>query len=461
MGSLKIYRQLVLYTGFIALMIFAFSQRVGQGWYFHNDGVTIACSLESVADLLHPGKWEVLGCTFDHQPLYHLIVKAIGHWRGYELALFQWLNVLFYILGWLYFTIHISRKHHWLLTGAVAFFVLSSFYLLYWTQELRMYALYVFGCFFLITEMERLDEEVTFGRLGLHLLNYFNFYMYALPLTLYLFCRLKRNGLNDRRIVGFTLLMSLLLVLKTPSVIFWRFVRRQGNLSVDSNEILNFLGNNLMQGIPAYEVVGWSLLILSIIWALIKMNPSPRKWSYFILLFLPLPAVMAGTVLLSLHEIELRYFLFIYPIFSLMAIQLLDQIKLRPIKIILALGLISLGAYNAGQVPLRGAHAIADIRATAEFVAQNIWHKEVIYVDDKYFFFSYVGIYAQLLTNHRPLIEKLDKPINAGSVFISVHLGPKEHEEKIIEHGLKFKTIWSAKNMLSQRTIITEIYPDN
>jgi hypothetical protein len=74
---------------FMALMACFFSIPFGKGWYFHNDGVTIACSMEPLSYLIHPGRPEVLGCTYDHQPFYHVLLKLVGHLFSYDLLMFQ------------------------------------------------------------------------------------------------------------------------------------------------------------------------------------------------------------------------------------------------------------------------------------------------------------------------------------------------------------------------------------
>jgi hypothetical protein len=461
MNSQSHFKETLIFVFFILLMLFSFSARIGDGWYYFNDGVTIACSLESVSDLLHPGKWEVHGCTFDHQPLYQILVKLIGGSLGYDLYLYQWLNVFFYVFAWFYFTQRIAQKRNLYVTSAVTFFILSSFDLLHWIQEIRMYALYGLSCFYVIAEMENLEEEISWKKLSLHLLFYLNFYAYVFPLVFYIFHRFRRNGLREQRLLGFSFIMLFLLVIKTPFVVWWRFSRRQGGEQIKADEVLRLLGERLIHGTPIYEKLGWTLAALAIIWALIKFPKGPIKWTYFSFLILPVAALVIGTSVLKIHEIELRYFLFLYPVITLFIIQLLDAIKVKALKYVLASGLVFLGAYNGRLQPIWGELDGGEIKRSAEFLGQNGWKNNVIYTDTIYFFYAYVGIYSQILTSYKPRIELLPDKIHEKSVFASVGLSMDEHQELLRKKGIKFQTIWREDNFLKWSTVISELFPEN
>jgi hypothetical protein len=460
MSSQRSFQGLWVYILFLLLILFAFTTQIGNGWYFHNDGVTIACSMESIQNLIHPGKWEVLGCTYDHQPVYQLLVKAFGGLLGYDLIIYQWLNLLFYYLAWLVLTRQLAKKHNLFLAGAVGYFFLCSTSVVYWLLEIRMYPLYLLSCFFIIAEFERTNEKVPWWKWLAHLVSYFNFFAYVFPLALYLIVRLKRLGIKDTATISFTVLFGLLFILKLPFVLWWRMVMRQGGQSLHPEEVFKVLGSGLFQGTTSFQLLGWMMVGISLLWLFTKFKQEQR-WAYLLMLLCPLALMLIGSSLLELHEIELRYFIFVYPILIVLCMSALDSIKNKMLVGTLGLILIFIGTMNARTLPLRGEHAIGEIKSSAEFLANHGWKDQRIWVDQKYWFYAYLGVYSEVLTSHKSNFEVLvDKKPESG-LYVSVLQTLADHEASLRAHKLNYKIIWNEKNFLGMHTIISEIKADN
>lgn len=451
-----------VYFAFIPLLVIAFSFKVGSGWYFHNDGVSLSCSMEQVTDLLHPGKWEVKGCTYDHQPLYLLLVKAITAITGPDLIVFQWLNVFFYLLAWFYLTKTLSKEASPFLSGSVVFFFMNSFSILYWIQELRMYGLYLLGCFYVISELEALDFSISVSRKKkiFHLLSYLNFYLYLIPFAAYIFSyfRIKRKSFS-RSFLLFTVFMSILVLIKLPSLYWWRVTMRSGKQSKGFTDVVTIFNKSFFEGGKLYIATACTLTLLGLAWSILRCRKEIKTQTYYFLILGTFLFALLTSVGLHMHEIELRYFLYLYPIVIIFVFRALDRIPNKVTKIAIAFSLLIIGLINSTQMYRRGDENGGEIKESAHFVSKTLKNQEQVWTDDPYFYFNYVGVYSSLIANSSVRIKDIKdlKGIDKKSYFISVLLTQEEHAKRLEEKDAPYRTIYIKKNFLGSWTIVSEM----
>jgi hypothetical protein len=454
-----------VYFLFIPLLVAAFSYKVGSGWYFHNDGVSLACSMESVSDLIHPGKWEIKGCTYDHQPLYLLLVKGITAIAGHDLIIFQWLNVFFYLLAWFYLTKTLSKRTSPLLSGSVVFFFMSSFSVLYWIQELRMYGLYLLGCFYVISELEELNlsKRVSWKKLIFHFLSYFNFFLYLIPFAAYTFTyfRIKRKHFS-RSFLFFVVFISTLVLIKLPSLFWWRVTMRSGNQSNGFSDVVNIFNKNFFEGGNLYLATACILTLLGLTWSILRNRKDIKTQTYYVLILGTFLFALVTSVGLHMHEIELRYFLYLYPILIIFVFRALDSIPNQIAKTAIAFFLVIIGFINSTQMYRRGDENGGEIKESALFVSKTLKNQDQVWTDDPYFFFNYVGVYSSLLGNQSFRVTDIKDFIGVDkkSYFVSVLLTQEEHTKRLVEKDVRYKTIYIKKNFLGFWTIVSEMISD-
>lgn len=454
-----------IYFAFIPLLVAAFSIKVGSGWYFHNDGVSIACSMEQIPDLLHPGKWEVKGCTYDHQPLYHLIVKAISLIVGYDLIIFQWLNVFFFLVAWFCLTKTLSKKSSPLLPGSIVFFFMSSYSVLYWIQELRMYGLYLLGCFYVISELEELDSAngLTKKKYIFHFLHYLNFFLYIIPFSAYAFTyfRIKRKAFN-RSFLIFIVFISTLVFIKLPSLYLWRVKTRSGDQNEGFVDVVNLFNKNFFEGGEVYILVASILTLAGLTWSFLKDRKEVKTQTFYCLIVGTFLLVIVTSIGLKMHEIELRYFLYLYPIVIIFVFKALDRIPSKAVKTVLAILLLSIGFNNSTQMHRRGDEDGGEIKKSAFFLSEITKNQEQVWTDDPYFFFNYLGVYSRIINKKSVLIKNIKdlEGVDHQSYFISVLLNQEEHAKELTTKNIPYKTIYIQKNFLGSWTIVSELFSD-
>jgi hypothetical protein len=466
-SSRKLLKILILVLCFGAVF-YAFSWKVGSGHYYHNDGVTMSCALEPVPELLHPGSMSAKGCTFDHQPLYLLLVKGISSLFGFELKIYQYLNALFFGLAWLIMCLGLSKKNNFLLSVAVPFFFLSSFSLLHRVQELRMYALYLATCCGLIVYFEEMktNAKEKWSAIILFLVGYFNFIMFLLPFTAYSLAKFIRWKFSDKRFNYFIGVLTILVLIKIPYVLWWRVKLRSGGVLPPFSLVWSLFYQNIFVGVTAYAITAWVLAVVSILWMLFFSKRALEDLLYVSLILISVLMVFICTLILNMHELELRYFLFFTPIFTVLTAKFLNQVLPEKIKNVLAVMLFALAFYNCTQMTVVGPPDGGEIKLSAEaFTLANRPGRE-IWTDDEYFFFNYVGIYSYVESgkDSRPKAIAPGVVLNKTSqerIFVSVHSSPEQHAETLKQFPGRPEQLWSMRNFLGQSTIITLIHPDN
>jgi hypothetical protein len=163
-----------------------------------------------------------------------------------------------------------------------------------------------------------------------------------------------------------------------------------------------------------------------------------------------------------MHEIELRYFLFLYPIIILLSSSLFERLTSSAAQFFVASILVIVGSFNCSQMYLRGEVNGGEVKRAANFVASHGWKNEIIWVDDPYFFYHYVGVYSQLLTSGKPQLKRLEElgTEQGKQYYVSVQQTLEEHQKKLTAKGIIYKTIWNSQNLIQSQTIISEFELD-
>jgi hypothetical protein len=165
---------------------------------------------------------------------------------------------------------------------------------------------------------------------------------------------------------------------------------------------------------------------------------------------------------LHMHEIELRYFLYLYPILIIFVFRALDSIPNQIAKTAIAFFLVIIGFINSTQMYRRGDENGGEIKESALFVSKTLKNQDQVWTDDPYFFFNYVGVYSSLLGNQSFRVTDIKDFIGVDkkSYFVSVLLTQEEHTKRLVEKDVRYKTIYIKKNFLGFWTIVSEMISD-
>lgn len=369
------------------------------------------------------------------------------------------MNLFFYLAAWFYLSRYLSRKTGWYCAGAITFFFMSSFSFLHWLQEVRMYAFYALSCFYIMTKIdEREDGVMSFREMLLHLLFYFNFFLYCLPLSCYLYLKRKK----DKRTQRFSILIFVFILIKLPYLIWWRLFQRSGGLQINPFDVISVLGKQFISGLPVYSLLAWTFVILSFVYGLRKDQFASKRRIHYLLIGVALLLMLLLPTLFHMHEIELRYFLFLYPIIILLSSSLFERLTSSAAQFFIASIFVIVGSFNCSQMYLRGEVNGGEVKRAANFVASHGWKNEIIWVDDPYFFYHYVGVYSQLLTSGKPQLKRLEElgTEQGKQYYVSVQQTLEEHQKKLTAKGIIYKTIWNSQNLIQSQTIISEFELD-
>jgi hypothetical protein len=433
-----------------------FSIHIGSGWFFHNDGVTIVCSQKSFLALLHPGNRDIIGCSFDHQPLFHYIVKLIGPIFNYNILSFEILNLILVSASVILVFHKLYQRLNFLPSLAASLFFYASFSVLYFIQDLRMYCLYLLtSTVIIISYLENREKEDKLSLINAFI-GYFNFYLFIIPLGSYIavqFNQLKSWSIPKKALL---VILFICILIKTPYVFIWRAIERAGGETYTSvPEILR----DIIWGTDVYMIIGWLVFAISLfLW--IKSFTWNRK-NIFVTIQLSSIAILLFTFIsiLNSHEIRWRYFHFFYPISTWLLAELFIKINSRKIQNAIALLLIIVSTHNCINMFQRDMGKGLEIKKSAQELKKAIKKDYRFAIDNTYFFENYWLIYAEILGAKKPRFKEINleyqRTEDSFDAFAS-NFSNEEQHQKLCERALgSCKTIWNEENFLGFRTMIS------
>jgi hypothetical protein len=436
------------------MSIVCFSLKTGMGNYIHNDGVSIYCSMFSWLDLIHPGKPELLACTYDHQPIYHYIVKALGPFVSYKLGFFQVLNSLFCTISvFLLFRIY-STSLDFLSAFTCSIFFFSSFSVLFSIQELRMYCLFILSSTILFTNS--LAPEKSLKQNISLVIGYFNFYFYIIPLFSFLISHLKDIKRFSKSMKFSLGLIFIGLLIKTPFVIWWRASSRGGKFEYDLIYLKNEFLLRVFDGTATFSVVSFILTAIGII-LLIQSNTTKIRHFIFTQFAIVVSILLVFMFVLKSEEIVWRYFVFLYPIFSYFLFLAYSKIDKPYLRHLLSIILLALAGQNFYKMDIRGEELGKKNLETILILKKILETHTVVFVDHLYFYQAYVGIFQQIMSHHSPhIIDYHTEPKENPKFYISVLQDLETHKTNCLKFFPNCEILWQQDNLIGQKTIISQ-----
>lgn len=409
-------KALALYALLLGLFLSFYT--IDDRYFFHNEGVTIQCAKMSVIDLLHPGKYQTLGCSYDHQPLYSLFVNLVLKFNEVSPFTLRFGSAIFYSLGLVFFVLWLTTyKLSSLLIILATNLLATTPFLLYETLQARLY-----GLFFLTAMMAlylgRLYEQ---GRLKFrwlfiaHLLGYLNFFLFIV-LTLFQFILLqrKRFSFKSKESLGLYVI-GLFVLFKLPYIFWWRLDQRTGpdwwpiDLAFKEFFINPFV---LVNSDPYSFVLSIVLVVTCILCVSINYwRKNQVDLLNLILLIFPVLFFLIFFFVFSAHEITMRYFIYVWPLLILNLVVFFQTTKMRRpiysilVVLMLLLSLINYRYYLIWPFRLQG-HSSPEINLEMANVSVELAKKEggrlVITSNETYLFENYILPYIQQF--HRDIV---------------------------------------------------------
>lgn len=232
------------------LLIFCayYSSQIG---YRHNEGVSLFCSMVGW-DLYLSGKPSILGCTYDHQPLFTFLLYPFHYFNVTSAFLWRLPSIICHVVATvIVFNVFFKGWKKWM---AFLFCLIVSIHptLIDLMVQVRMYGPYELGLLMLYLEFNRIrqgenDRASAFFFHSIWLSVTFIFcYFIIIPMTALIYRRITKKAYWTGVIV-----LSLILIYKMDAILAHRLVSRtsdmeQFNLGKIRSDLLNafFLSNN-------------------------------------------------------------------------------------------------------------------------------------------------------------------------------------------------------------------------
>jgi hypothetical protein len=214
-------------------LVMIYSLWLAHGTYFyHNEGVSLKCAEFSVGQLLHPGMPETFPCSYDHQPLYLLILKGWNKIFSIGPLLSRLPSIFFLTLSVGFFGLWSGTFPLSTLAWVSGLVIFTSMpYLLELNIQIRLYGLLMLQTLLALWAGRLYAGGLLRLRwfLVIAFFGFFNFYLFPLLTFTQIFCYAYR-GSRPLSKKAWPALACLLIpfLLKTPYVFWWRLVQRTG-----------------------------------------------------------------------------------------------------------------------------------------------------------------------------------------------------------------------------------------
>lgn len=321
--------------GFFLAALISFSD-IGNYFFFHNEKASLHCTRFSFIDIIHPGKPETTACSYDHQPLYSLILKTVKYFHPLTPFAARVPSAFFFSLSAFVFSLWMSflGVTRLLNIAGIVLFCTTPF-LLYESMQARLYGLLLLTSItvFYLGGLYR-KGHLKFRWLFLvHMIGYFNFFLFY-PITFVQFISLQWPNIKMRskEILGL-LGITVLVILKLPYIYEWRFLKRVGNEHwwPSSQALKEFLVIPFFQAESSLWFLAVSAVFLCLcVYSFYKTRRFGReKIDYFLLVVYPIVFFLIGHFVFELHELVTRYFIYIWPVLLVSLVSYLSNLNMK------------------------------------------------------------------------------------------------------------------------------------
>jgi hypothetical protein len=280
-----------------------YSSKIG---YRHNEGVSLFCSMVGW-DLYLSGKPSILGCTYDHQPLFTFLLYPFHYFNVTSAFLWRLPSIICHVLATvLVFNVFFRDWKKWI---AFLFCLVVSIHptLIDLMVQIRMYGPYELGSLMLYLEFTRIrqgDKERASA---------FFFHSIWLSVT-FIFCYfiiIPMTGLIYRQTTkkvfwGGVIVLSMILIYKLDAILAHRLISRTSEMEqFNMGKIrMDLLSAFMLSNVFATFTQG--ILFLLGLFSLFKK----RKAFELLLIFGSIGFLFLTRGVLKMEEIDLRYFIF-------------------------------------------------------------------------------------------------------------------------------------------------------
>ena len=301
-----------------------------------NDGPSYLCSFFGW-ELFHFGLPNVIACTYDHQPLYFIFLKAIRFLSFDGLTLIRFFHQLIWSLcGVLLYKISRDRGHLKLISFLFSLLIFTTPFLFDLSLQIRMYTLYLL--IFLILFRQRENASIdSWPIVSTVYVGYFTFIFILVPVAYWILCELNEKKFKNvikslKKYIPLLLLVSF----KFIYVFHHRLIRREWpSVSwFNSHDIWRHLvemvspvaGWPFTYALNVYDDIGLLISIILLILIILDFKSSDSKlktisglciFSYSVILLL--------RYVFKIEEIEYRYVLYVTPLAYLLSLKYFEM----------------------------------------------------------------------------------------------------------------------------------------
>lgn len=327
---------------------------MGMGVYLSNDikltgeeSVALHCIDHTYLELLKPANYPLMGCTVDHMPLHHVMVKILSNFFHQNVEYYRWVSVLFSALSAAVLFLWYSRKASLLKVFnalLLTFVVYTGFYFYQYHNFIRVYSLYfltaVLSLYIFEKYTQTKERKWLNALMVINLIGFLNYFLQVGILFLQFLWLLPQFRHEYKKFKGFLVFHFFIFVyacVKLVGIISWRFVQRGKHVS-ESADVVSFSTDllKLLSGEYSISLVTYVLGGLFLSSFVVLVYKSAKSYSSYMSFLIVLTLGSLGTIAflkfgLKLSEIELRYFIFLLAIFPKFIADAFDSILLRSV----------------------------------------------------------------------------------------------------------------------------------
>lgn len=368
------------------------------------EGVVLDCIRFEFWRLLKPFDFFVHGCTVDHMPLYHLVVKAVFSIFGYEVFPIRFFSILvssatvIFLFRWL---AHSKDVVTITLALVASYAYLSSGFYIKHLAFMRMYSLYaLLSLLSLIIFVDYLRKRTTTLFYALCFINLIGFFNYALHGLLVAFqlpylLKIREDDIQKRTLNVFLLIFGSYGLVKFYYVFSWRIVQRSKELGVSfslENILNDFFFHWFGEQTVNISFILYSIIVVIILasWILRYIQKRDQIDQFF--LFLLFGTLLIGFFLrygLSLREVSYRYFIYL----GFIPFYFLRTIKVNYQKFFLIILFVGLGVNRSIEGKIHQWQASSYVLSSlVEFTQKNVasLNSHEVYSDAPNYYSFYV-----------------------------------------------------------------------